>query len=97
MPADSRPVQPDYAWLRQAVLEEDGGARLAHARQLPPAAELGVSPAQLAIAWCLANPHVSTVILGASRRTQMEENLKALTCCRGSTPALLARVDAALR
>lgn len=84
MPADSRPVQPDYAWLRQAVLEEDGGARLAHARQLP-------------IAWCLANPHVSTVILGASRRTQMEENLKAFDMLPRLDAALLARVDAALR
>ena len=50
--------------------------------------ELGVSPAPFAIAWCLANPHVSTVILGASRKTQLEENLKALD--------VLPKIDAAL-
>ena len=98
VPADSRLGQPDYAWLRQAMLEEDGGARLARAaRLLSLAAELGVSPAQFAIAWCLANPHVSTVILGASRKTQLEENLKALDVLPKLDAALMARVDAALR
>lgn len=98
VPADSRLGQPDYAWLRQAMLEEDGGARLARAaRLLSLAAELGVSPAQFAIAWCLANPHVSTVILGASRKTQLEENLKALDVLPQLDAALMARVDAALR
>jgi aryl-alcohol dehydrogenase-like predicted oxidoreductase len=42
------------------------------------AGELGVTPAQLAIAWCLGNPNVSTVILGASKLSQLEENLAAL-------------------
>ena len=98
VPADSRLGQPDYAWLRQAVLEEDGGAHLAQTeRLLPLAAELGVSPAQFAIAWCLANPHVSRVILGASRKTQLEENLKALDVLPRLDAALMARVDAALR
>ncbi len=98
VPADSRLGQPDYAWLRQAVLEEDGGARVARAaRLLPLAAGLDVSPAQFAIAWCLANPRVSTVILGASRCTQLEENLKALDVLPKFDAALLARVDAALR
>jgi aryl-alcohol dehydrogenase-like predicted oxidoreductase len=59
-------------------------------RQLAPIAqELGVSQAQLALAWCLANPHVSTVLLGASRREQLEQNLAAL--------ALVPRIDEALR
>ena len=98
VPADSRLGQPDYAWLRQAVLEEDGGARRARAaRLLPLAAGLGVSAAQFAIAWCLANPHVSTVILGASRRAQLEENLGALEVLPRMDAALLASVDAALR
>ena len=39
---------------------------------------MGVAPAQLAIAWCLVNPHVSTVILGASSTGQLRENLGAL-------------------
>jgi aryl-alcohol dehydrogenase-like predicted oxidoreductase len=42
------------------------------------ARELGVDPAPLAIAWCLRNPDVSTVILGASRVEQLQQNLQAL-------------------
>ena len=54
----------------------------------PIADELGVSLAQLAIAWCLLNPHVSTVMLGASRSEQLAQNLDALD--------LLPRLDAAM-
>jgi voltage-dependent potassium channel beta subunit len=86
VPAESRLAQPGYEWLREAVLENDG-ARIDKVRRLAPiAAELGVSMAQLAIAWCLVNPHVSTVMLGASRLEQLEQNLGAL--------ALLPKLDA---
>ena len=47
------------------------------AKFLPIAEELGTSPSKLAIAWCLLNPNVSTVILGASKMEQLEENLAA--------------------
>jgi aryl-alcohol dehydrogenase-like predicted oxidoreductase len=66
-----------------------GDERLGKVRALQPiAAELGTSLAQLAIAWCLLNPHVSTVMLGASKREQLEQNLDALE--------LLPRLDAAV-
>ena len=88
VPAESRLAQPGYEWLRDAVLENDG-SRLEKVRRLAPiAAELGVSMAQLAIAWCLVNPHVSTVMLGASKLEQLEQNLAALD--------LLPRLDAAV-
>jgi voltage-dependent potassium channel beta subunit len=78
VPADSRLAQPDYAWLRESVLGK-GDERLRKVRALQPIAdELDGSLAQLSIAWCLLNPHVSTVMLGASRREQLEENLGAL-------------------
>ena len=78
VPADSRLAQPDYAWLRESVLGK-GDERLRKVRALQPIAdELGGSLAQLSIAWCLLNPHVSTVMLGASRREQLEQNLGAL-------------------
>ena len=48
------------------------------ARLLPIADELGTSPSRLAIAWCLLNDRVSSVILGASRVEQLEDNLKAI-------------------
>jgi aryl-alcohol dehydrogenase-like predicted oxidoreductase len=57
------------------------------------ARELGASVAQLAIAWVNRNPRVSSVILGASKPAQLEENLKAIELTPKLTPALLARID----
>ncbi|SEI50476.1 potassium channel beta subunit family protein [Frateuria terrea] len=89
IPDGSRLAQPGYEWLRETVLGA-GRERVERVRHLAPIArELGVSQAQLALAWCLANPHVSTVLLGASRREQLEQNLAALE--------LLPRIDAALK
>ncbi len=88
VPADSRLAQPGYEWLRESVLGH-GDERLGKVRALQPiAAELGTSLAQLAIAWCLLNPHVSTVMLGASKREQLAQNLDALE--------LLPRLDASV-
>ena len=71
-------VTDDYAWLRDALLENDG-ARLKSVRALAPIADdLNIPMSRLALAWCLRNPNVSTVILGASKASQLEENLKAL-------------------
>ncbi|MBB1060110.1 potassium channel beta subunit family protein [Marilutibacter spongiae] len=79
IPGDSRLAQEDAAWLQDNIRGEAGAERLARARRFTAvAAELGVDPAPLAIAWCLRNPHVSSVILGASRTAQLEQNLKAL-------------------
>ena len=88
VPADSRLTQPGYEWLRESVLGQ-GDERIGKVRALQPIAdELGASLAQLAIAWCLLNRHVSTVMLGASRREQLEQNLGALE--------VLPRLDAAI-
>jgi len=88
VPADSRLAQPGYEWLRESVLGH-GDERLGKVRALQPiAAELGTSLAQLAIAWCLLNPQVSTVMLGASKREQLAQNLDALE--------LLPRLDASV-
>lgn len=88
IPADSRLAQPGYEWLRESVLGE-GDERLAKVRALQPIAdELGTGLAQLAIAWCLLNSHVSTVMLGASKREQLAQNLDALE--------LLPKLDASV-
>jgi aryl-alcohol dehydrogenase-like predicted oxidoreductase len=52
--------------------------------------------AQLAIAWCVSNPDVSTVITGASRPEQIEENMKSLDVAGKLTPELLERIDGIL-
>jgi voltage-dependent potassium channel beta subunit len=57
------------------------------------AGELGCSTAQLAIAWCAANPRVSSVITGASRVEQVRENMKAAEVAPKLTPAVMARID----
>ena len=59
------------------------------------AKELGMPIHHLALLWCLANPHVSTVILGASRQSQLEDNLSALDKEK-LTPDVLAEIDAML-
>ncbi|MNK62909.1 L-glyceraldehyde 3-phosphate reductase [compost metagenome] len=77
--AQSRLGQGQLGWLKELVLGDPAADRLGTVRRYTAlAAALGVSPAQLAIAWCLRNPHVSSVILGASRVGQLEENLGAL-------------------
>ncbi len=77
VPADARLGIEDNAWLRRGVIGEAG--RIERARRFTAIAdELGVAPAPLAVAWCLRNPHVSTVMLGASRVAQLLQNLEAL-------------------
>ena len=75
IPADSRLAQDGYGWVQRGL---QGERVQALRRYTALAAELGVPPATLAIAWCLRNPHVSTVMLGASRVSQLLENLQAL-------------------
>ncbi|PWH18137.1 MAG: aldo/keto reductase [Anaerolineae bacterium] len=91
IPADSRGALPGYEWLRGALTDEQ---RIAKVRALQPLAqEIGATLAQLAIAWCLKNPHVSTVITGASRVSQVHENMKALEFVERLTPELMQRIE----
>ncbi|PJF45394.1 MAG: aldo/keto reductase, partial [Candidatus Thermofonsia Clade 3 bacterium] len=74
IPADSRANLPGYEWLKAMLTDPK---RLAIVRALQPIAnDLGCTMSQLAIAWCVKNPHVSTVITGASRVSQVHENMK---------------------
>jgi voltage-dependent potassium channel beta subunit len=78
-------------WLRDKVLAED---RLAKVNQLQTLAnELDISLAKLSIAWCLKNPNVSTVILGASKATQLQENLTVLEVLPKLDDAILAKIE----
>ena len=79
IPEDSRASLPGYEWLREHMVESDRGReRMQRVSQLLPIAEeLGTTLPRLAIAWCLLNSNVSTVILGASRISQLEENLRS--------------------
>ena len=79
IPEDSRMNLEGYEWLRKKVDPDSCGDLVAKTQQLKELADdMGVSLVRLAIAWCLKNPNVSTVILGASRHSQLVENLGAL-------------------
>ena len=94
IPADSRASLPGYEWVRENVESERGQQQIAKVRQLMPIAEgLGATMSQLAIAWCLRNPRVSTVILGASRVSQVHENLKALDVLPQLTDDVMTAIE----
>ena len=89
VPEGSRATVPGFEWLRDRLVAPEANARVP--ALLAVAGELGCTAAQLAIAWCVANPHVSTVITGASRVEQVEENLRALDVLPLLTPEVMAR------
>lgn len=94
--AESRLGQKDNAWLQRMVMGEEGSRRIDRVRRFTAvAAELGEKPSQLAIAWCLRNPHVSTVMLGASRTSQLLENLGALELVDRYDETVWARLEVA--
>ena len=79
VPRGTRMDLPDYQWLRSRIDSPEGRANVRKADDLVRLAQrLGMPPAQLAIAWCLKNRHVSSVILGASTPEQLRENLGSL-------------------
>ena len=91
IPADSRGALKGMEWLHPGLL--DAAKNEAVGKLEPIAAELGGSLAQLAIAWAAKNPRVSTVIMGASKLSQLQSNLGALPLMDKLTPEVLARID----
>lgn len=93
IPSDSRAMVKGYNWLQKRVTDPE---RLAKVRQLEPIArDLDCTLSQLSIAWILKNPNVSTVITGASRVSQVVENMKAVEVAPKLTPEVMARIDQA--
>ncbi len=91
IPAGSRGTLEGFSWLRGQLTDQEAIARV---RQLQViAGEIGATMAQLALAWCLKNPHVSTVITGASRVEQVRENMQAIDFVDRLTPEVMARID----
>lgn len=97
IPAGSRMTLPAYDWLRERMESPEGKQQIETAAALKPVADdLGCSMAQLAIAWCLKNPRVSTVILGASRVEQLDENLAALNVVESLDDEVMDRIETIL-
>ncbi len=94
VPPGSRMTLPDYGWLRARLATDEGKSQRCKAAGLEAIArELGLTPAQLAIAWCLKNPHVSSVILGASNVRQLHENLASVEKLALLDGAALERIE----
>lgn len=106
IPEDSRLGFGAAKWLKDQLLagtgmngleEKDFDVILDKVEKLTPIAEsVGATVAQLAIAWCIVNPNVSTVITGASRKEQVVENLKALAISKKLTPEVLEKIEQVL-
>ena len=98
LPADSRAMLPGYEWLRKDFESPEGKAKLAKVKGLAAVAkDAGLPIHHLALLWCLANPRVSTVILGASRLDQLTDNLAALDARDKMTPDLIAAIEAVMQ
>ena len=98
IPQGTRVTLAGYEWLLEDFTSEDAIKNLEKVKQLlPVASDLGASTAQLAIAWCLKNPNVSSVITGASKPSQVSENLKSLDFYEKLTPGLMDRIETILQ
>jgi voltage-dependent potassium channel beta subunit len=91
VPPDSRGAIPRMSFLVSDLTDTAKNAVVAELEKV--AKDLDCSLAQLAIAWCARNPRVSTVITGASRVSQVQENLRALEVIAKLTPAVIERID----
>lgn len=92
VPDDSRLALPGYEWLRELLVGDNN--KLAEIKQLQELAQSIDMPLHhLALNWCLANPNVSSIILGASKLSQLEDNLQARTQADQVTPEVMACID----
>jgi aryl-alcohol dehydrogenase-like predicted oxidoreductase len=92
IPRESRGALPGMGFLKDGLTDPNRNAAVAKLSEI--ASDLSGTVAQLAIAWVNHNPRVSSVILGASRPAQLEENLGALALTPKLTPEILEQIDA---
>jgi voltage-dependent potassium channel beta subunit len=95
IPPGSRASLEGYGWLKESVLTPENIAKVKGLE--PIARELGCTMAQLALAWACRNENVSTVITGATRPEQVEENMKSLDYVSALTDDVMGRIDNVLK
>ena len=95
IPKETRLAFEENEWLRDYVLSDERVAKVGELAAV--ASDLGISQAVLAVAWCLKNPNVSTVILGASKEHQLEETLTASQAAEKITSDVLERIEQLLQ
>jgi len=97
IPENSRLNLENYGWLRNILNSEEGKNRIDKVKKLTGIANsLGITMAQLAIAWCLLNKNVSSVITGASKPEQVESNLKSIDFVNLLTPEIVEQIEVIL-
>lgn len=97
IPEDSRANLEGFGWLKERFTSEEVQEQIAKIRQLTRFTDaLGTTLPKLAIAWCLKNPNVSSVIIGASRLKQVEENLEALELVAKLDPEIMEQIEQVL-
>jgi voltage-dependent potassium channel beta subunit len=95
IPADSRLAIEGFGWLKDRWIQDTKLEKVKNLAAL--AGEMGVSLASLAIAWTIKNPNVTTAILGATKKEQLTENLKALDVLPMITPEIDNRIEEILQ
>ena len=94
LPEGSRGSLPGYEWMRGRLTDPEANEKVRRLQVI--ATELDCSVAQLCLAWCAHNPHVSTVITGASRVEQLRENLGALDVLARLDDDIISRIEQAV-
>ena len=91
IPEGSRLALAGFEWLKEKTARNEKIERVKNLQQV--ADELGTSLTNLSIAWCISNPHVTTAILGATRKEQLEENLRSLDVLPLLTTEVKEKID----
>lgn len=95
IPKGSRFALQGFDWLKEKWIMDEKVKKVKKLSEL--AAKLGITTAALSIAWCIKNPNVSTAILGATKRAQLLDNLKALDAVAKLTPDVMDKIEAIMK
>ncbi len=95
VPKGSRFALEGFDWLKDRWVMDDKVKKVKKLSEY--AAKLGVSTAALSIAWCIKNPNVSTAILGATKKQQLLDNLKALDVLPLLTPEVMEKIESIMK
>jgi aryl-alcohol dehydrogenase-like predicted oxidoreductase len=95
IPKNSRFALEGFDWLKERWVMDEKLKKVKKLSEL--ATKLGVTTAALSIAWCIKNPNVSTAILGATKKVQLLDNLKALEVLEKLTPELMEKIESIMK
>jgi aryl-alcohol dehydrogenase-like predicted oxidoreductase len=91
IPKDSRLAMEGFGWLKDKTISDE---RIEKVKKLSRIAKaLDTTTGVLSISWCIKNPNVTTAILGATKKEQLTENLKAIEVVNQLTPELMGKID----